>query len=319
MTKLTNPNTQTEGRSTLYHLFLYFLLAIILLVSAIFLIRYFFFNARLVNASVLKNELFVNEDLLFTDNTPDAKSWLWEFGDGSRSSQQNGSHKYNSSGSYIVRLTVDDKLSAQYAVMVKDTVSIVQDTLLTVNGPTSGITNEEIRFEAVGPGSLFEWSFGESGRIDAKGKTALYRFRNPGKYLIQLRNERNRPANHLIYITDPSIDSVLVVPGEEDRIIIDDIRARLQAIADGADFNSNYYYLVQSYMCGNEKISVKVDQNKLSHTDDFYSYCMGLTFTKGIFIDKAELVTSPNAACATLLTVKQHSVEKSRSITTTEQ
>jgi|SRR5690606_2923287 len=315
---MTNPNTQTEGRGTLHYLFLYFILAILLIVSAVFLIRYFFFNERTIDASILKHELFVNEDLVFTDNTPNAKGWLWEFGDGAHSTQQNGSHRFAVSGSYIVRLTVDNELRTQFAVMVKDTIVAVRDTLLSINGPTSGIVNEEIRLEAVGPGSLFEWSFGESGRVDAKGRTAFYRFRSPGKYLVQLRSELNRPVNHLIYITDPRIDSVLVIPGEGDRVMIDDIRARLQAIADGADFNSNYYYLVRTYLCGNEKISVKVDQNKLSHMDDFYSYCMGLTFAKGIFIDKAELVTSPNAACATQLTVKQHTVEKSRSITTTE-
>src|SRR5690606_41987009 len=78
---MTNPNTQTEGRGTLHYLFLYFILAILLIVSAVFLIRYFFFNERTIDTSILKHELFVNEDLVFTDNTPNAKGWLWEFGD----------------------------------------------------------------------------------------------------------------------------------------------------------------------------------------------------------------------------------------------
>lgn len=312
MTTLTRSNTQTEGRGTLHYLFLYFMLAIILLVCIIMLLRNYFFYERKVNATVLKNELYLNEKLLFTDNTEGAENWLWEFGNGQHSERQNGSYQYTTAGSYIVRLTVDNQLRIQFPVVVKDTVAGIRDTALTVNGPTSGIVNEEIRLEAVGAGTQFEWSFGETGRIDVKGRSALYRFHNPGKYLVQLRSDRSRPVNHLMHITDPSLDTVLVVPGEGEKVIVDDIRARLQAIADGADFNTNYYYLVRRYLCGNEKVSVSIEQDNLKRTDDFYSYCMGLTFSQEIYVDQAQLVTSPNAACATLLSIKQHTSEKIR-------
>lgn len=312
MTTLTRSNTQAEGRSTLHYLFLYFILAIILLVCIILLFKNYFSYERRANASVLKNELYLNEELVFADNTADAGNWLWEFGDGEHSGRQNGSHSYAASGSYIVRLTIDNQLRVQFPVVVKDTVGSAVDTALTINGPTSGLVNEEIRLEAVGGGTQFEWSFGETGRIDVKGRSALYRFHSPGRYLVQLRSDRGRPVNHLMYITDPSLDTVLVVPGEGERVIVDDIRARLQAIADGADFNTNYYYLVSRYLCGNEKVSVAIEQDNLKRTDDFYSYCMGLTFSRGISIDQAQLVTSPNANCATLLSIKQHSPEKTR-------
>lgn len=312
MTTLTRSNTQVEGRSTLHYLFLYFILAILILVGIIFLLKNYFFYERIANAGILKNELYLNEQLVFTDNTEGAKNWQWEFGDGGRSAQQNGTYQYAAAGSYVVRLTIDNQLRVQIPVVVKDTLVNIQDTTLTVNGPTSGFVNEEIRLEAIGRGTQFEWSFGETGRVDVKGRTALYRFHSPGKYLVQLRSDRNRPVNHLLYITDPSLDTVLVIPGEGERVIVDDIRARLQAIADGADFNTNYYYLVHRYLCNNEKVSVGIEQDNLKRTDDFYSYCMGLTFSRGISVDQAQLVTSPNANCATLLSIKQHSPEKTR-------
>ena len=43
---------------------------------------------------------------LFSNITPDAVSWLWNFGDGSTSSLQNPSHTYISSGFYTVSLSV---------------------------------------------------------------------------------------------------------------------------------------------------------------------------------------------------------------------
>ncbi|HMG09091.1 MAG TPA: PKD domain-containing protein, partial [Mucilaginibacter sp.] len=134
------------------------------------------FDKRTADASILKNELYSNEDLVFSDNTKDAKKWLWEFGDGARSNAQNGTYHYLRSGSYIVRLTIDGALKVQFPVTVKDTVTAKADTALTINGPTSGVVNEEVRLEAVGKGTQFEWAFGETGRVDVNGKTALYTF-----------------------------------------------------------------------------------------------------------------------------------------------
>ncbi len=54
----------------------------------------------------------VNQDVQFTDqsNDPDGsiKSWSWDFGDGSTSSEQNPTHSYSSKGSYTIKLTVTD-------------------------------------------------------------------------------------------------------------------------------------------------------------------------------------------------------------------
>ena len=200
-------------------------------------------------------------------------------------------------------------MRVQFPVTVKDTVVTKADTALTINGPTSGVVNEEVRLEAVGKGTQFEWSFGETGRVDVKGKTALYTFHTPGKFLVQLRSDKSRPVTHIMYITDPSLDTVLVVPGEGERKIIDDIRARLQAIANGADFNSNYYYLTRRYLCNNEKVTVAIDQDSTKRSTDFYSYCMALTFGGEISVDQAQLTISANSSCATLLNIKQHSAK----------
>jgi PKD repeat protein len=47
-----------------------------------------------------------NGQVQFTDLTPNSTtSWLWEFGDGDTSHQQNPTHTYSSSGTYTVKLT----------------------------------------------------------------------------------------------------------------------------------------------------------------------------------------------------------------------
>lgn len=301
-------NERSVRNSSQRSIFIYIFIAILVLSVLIFFFKDVFADKRTSDASILKNELYLNEDLVFTDNTRGAKRWAWEFGDGAGSGLQSGTYHYAKAGSYIIRLTIDGELRVQFPVTVKDTVTVQEtDTALTINGPTSGVVNEEVRLEADGKGSQFQWSFGETGRVDVNGRTALYTFRSPGKYLVRLTSDKSHPVTHMMYISDPSLDTVLVVPGEGERKIIDDIRARLQAIADGDDFNSNYYYLTSKYLCNNEKVTVAVEQDSVKKTNDFYTYCMGLTFGGEMSVDQAQLTISPNASCATLLNIKQHS------------
>jgi hypothetical protein len=291
------------------YIFLYIIISILLLAGLIFLFKSSLFDKRTVSAKVLKDEIFLNEGLIYSDNTPDAKTWLWEFGNGDKSTQQNGSYKFKKSGAYIVRVTVDGSLQQQFPVNVKDTLAaLVRDTLLNINGPTQGIVNEEIRLEAQGNARIYEWSFGETGRVDMTGPTALYTYRRPGTFLVKLTTDNGkRPVYHKIFISNPdSSVNEIVTPGEGEQKIVNDIRANLQAIANGSNFNKHYYYLVRRYFCGDEKIMVSVEENGKSTQADFYSYCMRLTFGGGINVDEAQVTLKPKSSCSSMLSVKQH-------------
>lgn len=308
----TTTNGKSVSSNSQGYIFLYIFIGILILAGIIFLFKSSVFDKRGIDARILKDELYLNEDLVFTDNTKNAKKWLWEFGNGAKLTTQNGTYRYLKPGAYIVRLTVDGQLREQFPVNVRDTVVTALDTVVTISGPTAGIVNEEVRLEADGKGNSFQWSFGETNRVDVKGRTALYTFHEPGKFLVKLTSENSRrPIYHTIFITDPDaeLDTELVEPGEGERKVIDDIRARLQAIANGADFNSNYYYLIRKYMCNNEKVTVAVEQDNVKKSSDFYSYCMGLTFGGEILVDEAQLTISPNSTCATLVNIKQHSAK----------
>lgn len=296
------------------YVFLYILAGIVLLAAIIILFKTSIFEKRTVNAKILKNEIALNEGLAYSDNTGGAKKWLWEFGNGDQSTSQTGIYHFKKPGAYIVRLTVDGDIQQQFPVEVTDTVATpVRDTIITINGPTEGIVNEEVRLEAQGNARIYEWSFGETGRIDVKGPTALYTYHTPGVYTVRLRTDNSpRPVFHKIYISNPEAAmNTIVAPGEGEAKVIDDIRAHLQAIARGADFNRHYYYLVRRYFCGDEKVVVDVEDNGEKKQTDFYSYCMRLTFGGGITIDQAQVTLKPKSNCSSLLTVTQHTTNTS--------
>ncbi|WP_345949716.1 MULTISPECIES: PKD domain-containing protein [unclassified Mucilaginibacter] len=304
------------------YLFLYIIVSVLLLAGLIFLFKNALFDDKTVNAKILKNEIYLNEDLVYSDNTQGANKWLWEFGNGEKATTQSGTYRFKKPGAYIIRLTVDGKLQQQFPLDVKDTVAaLAKDTLLTINGPTQGIVNEEVRLEAQGDARIFEWSFGETGRIDVKGPTALYTYHSPGIYTVRLSTDKNkRPVYHRIRVTNPdsAIVNAIIAPGEGERKAIDDIRAHLQAIANGADFNHHYYYLVNKYFCGDERVAVNLDAGGDSKQTDLYTYCMRLTFGGGISIDEAQVTAKPKSNCSSLLTVKQHSATSAQGIKRTK-
>jgi len=57
-------------------------------------------------------------EVSFTDESPEATSWEWDFGDGNTSNEQNPVHLYDEMGTYTVTLTVDDGCSITFEVSV---------------------------------------------------------------------------------------------------------------------------------------------------------------------------------------------------------
>ena len=87
-------------------------------------------------------------------------------------------------------------------------------------------------------------------------------------------------------------------------LIGNDIKEKLQAIADGKPFNTNYNYIMNSYLCKNPDIPVIINNTK---RNDFYSYCQGLRFIgrKKTIIDNVIVDVDSQSECVKKLTVVQ--------------
>lgn len=68
-------------------------------------------NPLVVDFAISQDTIQLSDTAYFTDSTPNATTWIWDFGDGNSSISQNPSHQYSAQGLYNVKLTVIDNRS----------------------------------------------------------------------------------------------------------------------------------------------------------------------------------------------------------------
>lgn len=302
----------SKSTSPKSYLLVLIILAIALFAGGIYFFRTYNKDVTTINAKLHKNEVYLNEDLIYADNTSGASKWVWEFGNGDKSKDRQGAYRFLKSGSYVVRLTVNDNLREEFIVVVRDTIPVMPlDTTVFISGTTHGLVGEEIRLEANGPGEVFEWWFGETKRVDAVGNSALYTYIKPGDYRVQLRSDKNPlMAYHLIRIIDPNIVlTEIIKPGTGAAEAVNDLKKRIQSIADGKDFDLYYNSILSKHLCSNEKVKVQVEMDGQKKQMDIYTYLIGLTFSKGVVINEVNISSVNNegtaSECPTLLVIKQ--------------
>ena len=123
----------------------------------------------------------------FTDQSSDAKSWSWNFGDGGTSTQQNPSHTYSSVGTYIVSLTAtnangsDTETKTNY-ITVNSCPAPVADFSGT---PTSGCASLTVDFtDQSSDATSWSWNFGDGGTSTQQNPSHTYS--SVGTYIVSL-------------------------------------------------------------------------------------------------------------------------------------
>lgn len=265
----------------------------------------------------------VGEKLTFTlsDSTMRDRSIVWYFGNGDTiQGKESVDYIYAEEGKYMVTLELDSKYKEhKYIDVVKANKKGYRDSLVQINGPELGYLGEELIFSSYGPGiESWFWEFGETGNIDAYEGQVVYVYRDTGVYTVTLKtNVSAYPIKHKIKILSlfEAIDES--DPVDSLQLIHDDIRRRLQAIANGSiDNKSSFYdnvkYLERVYTCGKgETVVIVVNGNKYN---DLYSYCQGLHSLEGrgkrtLSIDQIEKVTRGEGGCVNKIEVSQSVIE----------
>ena len=246
-------------------------LVVVCLIVCLILVMRSCGHEKIVRASVTPTDLVLGQRITYADSTAGAKTWLWEFGNGDSGQAKAGSYLFTEEGSYQIRLTVNNELEKLFLVRVRPAVDDRTAPLIRIDAPETALQGEYILFTAEGNDEDWRWEFGESGIIDSHEKTAIYAYQNPGVYQVQLSTENTQyPIYHQIEIlpkySDADTLDVMSIAGN-------DIKTHLQRIADGKPFNSNYNYILQTYLDNNPDVLVTINNSK---RNDFYSYCAGL-------------------------------------------
>jgi gliding motility-associated-like protein len=125
----------------------------------------------------------------FTDKSPAASTWLWSFGDGSTSNQQNPTHTYTSSGFFDVSLTITLPGGCSNTITKTQYIKIKSTTVNILNAPTGGcipFTFSPVPVvQSVDSIVSYSWDLGEAGAIyNTKFPTHVYN--SVGNYNIKL-------------------------------------------------------------------------------------------------------------------------------------
>ena len=154
----------------------------------------------------------------FTNQSQNAQSYYWTFGDGSATSEKNPTKTYSSAGTYKVTLTVKNvNMSSTYAEEIK-----VGETT-PANVPIADFIYEEIgdrRLKFINKSSSdlfnFSWDFGDGDTSDEKNPEKLY-WKN-GTYVVTLTAWGSNSQQK--YVCEKSININSTEPSTMSKIFI---------------------------------------------------------------------------------------------------
>lgn len=124
----------------------------------------------------------------FTDLTPNAVAWLWNFGDSTTSTFQNPSHTYNASGTYSVTLIVTDNNGCSDTLTKNNYIDISSPIAGFSAFPTSGCKPVSVQFTdntfSQTTVNSWLWSFGDGTTSNLTNPNHSYQ--DTGSYTVSL-------------------------------------------------------------------------------------------------------------------------------------
>lgn len=126
----------------------------------------------------------------FQDASPNAVAWLWNFGDGNTSTQQNPTHTYNADGQYNVTLRITTSFGCEAAITKNAFIRIEKPVVGIANIPNGGCIPFSFtpipNVVTIDPVVSYFWDFGHNGATSTSpGPTYVYT--DSGTFTIKLR------------------------------------------------------------------------------------------------------------------------------------
>jgi PKD repeat protein len=167
---------------------------------------------------VAKNRL-VGETIEFYNETPNASSWEWNFGDNSKNQfDKNVTHHYKTPGRYRITLTINDNCVTYKDIVIKSVGELSERSRKPeILAPRVVKVGEEVVFDYYYSGNdifSWEWSFGETSRLDDTESNPVYVYKTPGikKVSLIVNGNVSKITSQTILVKpkDPVVSDALV-------------------------------------------------------------------------------------------------------------
>ena len=128
-----------------------------------------------------------NTMVTFSNNSSNATSYSWNFGDGNGSTEASPTHNYASAGSYTVELISSNMCGSTSETQTITTTLIPVAQISTVQSP-SGCATYTIDFvdSSLGSPTAWNWSFPGGNPSTSNEQNPTVSYANPGKYSVSL-------------------------------------------------------------------------------------------------------------------------------------
>jgi gliding motility-associated-like protein len=136
-----------------------------------------------VKFNAMPNQVCAYQPVRFTNQTTDGTSWLWNFGDHTTATIQNGVHLYTDTGTFTIKL-VADNYGCKDSLEIQDYITI-KPPIARFSYKTSCNNKLFFTFKDASIGAkTWQWDFGDGTTSTQQNPT--HTFSNYGTYTIQL-------------------------------------------------------------------------------------------------------------------------------------
>jgi PKD repeat protein len=127
----------------------------------------------------------IGTSVQFSDKSAnEATSWLWEFGDGDNSREQNPAHIYLKKGDFPVTLTVSNKAGDG---TTRANITVLQTPVADFTTKNAALVAEKMQFTDTSSGDVnsYSWNFGDGAT--AQERNPSHSYSATGNYTVSLK------------------------------------------------------------------------------------------------------------------------------------
>lgn len=156
--------------------------------------------------------------VVFRNTSTNAFGYLWSFGDGTTSTEENPTHKYAATGNYTVTLTLSYKVACRKPVT--KAISITTGTSIGLEVPNNLTTcGEGVTLTAEGkPGTTFKWTTKQGQLLSSNASVSVNPPPGTTVYYVTATKAPNCIETDSVSVTDNGVDVTLVTPSGGNRI-----------------------------------------------------------------------------------------------------